>query len=1211
MAWIQDLFDPQQRTWEEHYRNRWAHDRRVRSTHGVNCTGGCSWEVFVKDGIVTWELQALDYPRIDPTLPSYEPRGCQRGISYSWYLYSPLRVKYPTVRGALLDAWRRVREAHPGDPVGAWRALQADPEARARYTGARGRGGFRRASWDEVHEIMAAANMATVLDHGPDRVVGFSPIPAMSMVSYAGGTRFLQLLGGVALSFYDWYCDLPPASPEVWGEQTDVGESADWYRSRMIAVVGSNVLGTRTPDAHFLVEARHQGAKVVVFSPDFSQTARVADEWVPLHQGQDGAFWMAVNHVLLRERYVEQDTPAFRAYLERYSDAPIVVELEPAGDGTHRPGKALRAERLARTSGEEHAAWKLVMIDRTTGELVVPPGSVGHRWQSEAGHWNLELRDDPTGAPFEPALELGGGEGVPVRFPDFSDGEAELRRRVPCRRVETTDGEVLVTTVFELLLASHGVDRLGDPGAPSEGDWPAGYEDDAAPYTPAWQERFTGVSAETVIRFAREWATTAEHSGGRCSVIIGSGVNHWYHHNLIYRACITSLILAGCVGRNGGGWNHYVGQEKLAPQAPWAPIAFAGDWTGPPRLQNSPSFHYIHSAQWRYDRAIGEVCAVADGDHRMARGHTADQQALAVRCGWLPCYPQFTEPNHRIIAEAEAAGCRSDEEIVARVVERLRRRELRFAMEDPDGPDSHPRIWYIWRGNAIQASAKGHEYFLRHYLGARSGAIATEDAAGEVEDVVWRDETRSGKLDLVVDLNFRMDTSALYADIVLPAATHYEKHDLNTTDLHSFIHPLQPAVPPCWESRSDWRIFSEIAEHTAALAAEVAPGVHRDLVVTPLLHDTPGEIAQPEVRDWAAGECEPIPGRTMPNIAVVERDYAGLHRRFRSLGPRFRDDGLAMHGTRYRVDDFYDRYLETAPTEEWGGRRYPSLARARQVCEAILHFAAETNGELAHRAFEAESAKTGRDHTHLAAGTRDVRTRFADVADQPRRLLTTPFWTGITRGGRTYSAFCQNVEEGIPWRTLSGRQHLYLDHEVYRAYGEHLPTFKPRLDPAATRDLVHTRSAPGSLTLNYLTPHGKWHIHSTFGDTLRMETLSRGIEPLWLNDADAGALGVRDNDWVEVLNDHGAVVTRACVSARIPRGICFLYHATERTIGNPRSPGRGGRGGAHNSLTRARLKPLFMIGGYAQHSYFFNYWGPTGVNRDTYVEIRKLEELRW
>jgi nitrate reductase alpha subunit len=113
MSWITDLFDPKQREWEDFYRNRWSYDKIIRSTHGVNCTGGCSWNIYVKNGIVTWEMQALDYPIIDKDIPPYEPRGCQRGISYSWYIYSPIRVKYPYVRGALIDLVARSEAKFP------------------------------------------------------------------------------------------------------------------------------------------------------------------------------------------------------------------------------------------------------------------------------------------------------------------------------------------------------------------------------------------------------------------------------------------------------------------------------------------------------------------------------------------------------------------------------------------------------------------------------------------------------------------------------------------------------------------------------------------------------------------------------------------------------------------------------------------------------------------------------------------------------------------------------------------------------------------------------------------------------------------------------------------------------------------------------------------------------------------------------------------
>lgn len=1210
MSWIEDIFAPAERTWESFYRNRWSYDKKVRSTHGVNCTGSCSWEIYVKNGIVVWELQALDYPIIDQKIPPYEPRGCQRGISYSWYIYSPLRVKYPYMRGVLLDLWRQARKKHPDDPIAAWRSIITDPVSRQRFHQARGKGGFRRVSWAEANELMAAANLHTIQRYGPDRIIGFSPIPAMSMLSYASGARFCQLMGGVSLSFYDWYCDLPPASPEIWGEQTDVAESADWYHSKFIATVGSNVLMTRTPDAHFLVEARHSGAKVVVFSPDFSQTSKVADEWIPLHQGTDGAFWMSVGHVILKEYYADRQVPEFQDYLRRYTDAAFLVTLERQSNGVYRPGKLLRASQLAETQNQENADWKFFVVDETTGDLKMPQGTVGHRWQKAKGVWNLKLEDGLTHQPIKPLLELKGhgDTALPIELPDFSMGSdpRAITRHVPVRTVQTAAGPVMVTTIMELYFAQYGVNRG------MEGQWPSGYEDDSQPYTPAWQERFTGVKGAVLVNFAREWARTAELTGGKCSVIIGAGVNHWYHNNLIYRAAINALIFCGCIGKSGGGLNHYVGQEKLTPQASWAPIAFGGDWGGPPRQQNAPSFHYIHSGQWRYDRSFNEICPVSDKSHPMANGHTADKQALAVRAGWLPCYPQFTRSNFEVVKEAQAAGATTDEQIVAYVVRQLKERKLKFAMEDPDNPESFPRVWYIWRGNALMSSAKGHEYFLKHYLGTHSNAIAEEVAKPDIRDVTWHDKLDAGKMDLVVDVNYRMDTSALYSDLVLPAATYYEKNDLNSTDMHSFIHPLQAAVTPCWESRSDWQIFRGLAEETSKLAARFMPEPVKDILVSPLMHDTPAEIAQATVRDWARGECEAIPGKTMPHIKIVTRDYVNLHRRFISLGPNFRNQGLTMHGTHFEVDDLYDEYLQTHAREQWNGGSYPSLRDDKNACNAILHFAPETNGELAHRAYAAESIKTGLDHTHLSADTRGVKYTFEDLCTQPRRTLTTPFWTGITNGRRTYSAYAQNIEELIPWRTLTGRQHLYLDHETYLAFGENLPTFKPRGEARQTRDLEKSKPGSRSLVLNYLTPHGKWHIHSTYGDNLRMKTLSRGCYPVWVNDQDADTIGLSDNDWIEVYNDHGVVCTRAIVSARIPPGICLFYHSPERTVGVPKSPERGNRrAGGHNSLTRVRLKPLFMVGGYAQFTYGFNYWGPQGVNRDTYVVIKKLEKVIW
>jgi nitrate reductase alpha subunit len=478
--------------------------------------------------------------------------------------------------------------------------------------------------------------------------------------------------------------------------------------------------------------------------------------------------------------------------------------------------------------------------------------------------------------------------------------------------------------------------------------------------------------------------------------------------------------------------------------------------------------------------------------------------------------------------------------------------------------------------------------------------------------VVWHQQAPVGKLDLVVDLNFRMDTSALYSDIVLPAATWYEKSDLNSTDLHSFIHPLTAAVPPCWESRSDWQIFQAIAKRFSELAEKHFPEPVQDLVMKPLAHDTRDEIAQPSIADWLAGEVDAIPGKTMPHFRLVSRDYRNLYRQFISFGPATREKGLGAHGTHYEIADFYDELLRTRPVQRWDGAAYPSLKEDEEVCNVILHLATVTNGELAYRSYKHMEQRVGLPLADLAERSRHVRTTFNDLIAQPRRFVNSPMWSGLIDNGRPYSPFTYNVERFVPWRTLTGRQHLYLDHVGYIQFGEHLPTYKPKPLPAQYADLTFSQGTAPAKMLNYLTPHGKWHIHSTYGDNERMTTLSRGIEPFWINDLDAAELGIADNDWVEVFNDNGVVVTRACVSARIPRGICVQYHSPERTFSVPKSPLRGNRrAGGHNSLTRTRLKPNLMVGGYGQFTFHFNYWGPVGCNRDTHVLVRKLPKLEW
>jgi nitrate reductase alpha subunit len=1174
------------------YRDRWSYDKVVRSTHGVNCTGSCSWKVYVRDGIITWEQQQTDYPSVGPDRPEYEPRGCPRGAAFSWYTYSPTRVRYPYARGVLVEMYREAK-GRLGDPVAAWADIQNDPERRRRYQRVRGKGGLVRISWDEAQEMVAAAHVHAIRTYGPDRVAGFSPIPAMSMVSHAVGARFLSLVGGTMLSFYDWYADLPVASPQMFGDQTDVPESGDWWDASYLVMWGSNVPVTRTPDAHWMAEARYRGQKVVVVSPDYADNVKFADDWLPAQPGTDGALAMAMGHVILKEFFVDRRTPRFVDYVRRYTDLPYLVTLEQHGDG-YRPGKFLTAADLGETDAE--AAFRPVLWDSATDAPVVPNGSLGHRFgEAGVGRWNLDLGD------VQPRLTCAGGADVTVALPRFDgDRPAVMHRGVPT----TTVAGRLVTTVFDLMLAQYGVARPGLPG-----QWPTGYDDPTQPYTPAWQEPVTGVPADAVTRIAREFADNAERSGGRSMILMGAGTNHWFHSDTTYRAMLALTTLTGCQGVNGGGWAHYVGQEKCRPVTGWSHLAFGLDWSRPPRQMIGTAFWYTHTDQWRYDHYDAGVLASPLGRGTFAGKHTMDLLAQSARLGWMPSMPTLDRNPLDVADEALAAD---PENPAAHVARELVDGRLGFACTDPDAPQNWPRVLTVWRANLLGSSAKGNEYFLRHLLGTDSNLRAAETPPEKrPHDVTWRDDAPEGKLDLLLSLDFRMTSTTLFSDIVLPAATWYEKHDLNSTDMHPFVHAFTPAINPPWQTRTDFAAFHGIAKAFSALAKDHL-GVRKDLVAAPLLHDTADAMATPGgvVRDWKTGEVDAVPGRTMPKFVVVERDYGAVAEKMAALGPLLDRLGTTTKAVTVDVGPEIEQLKAINGTVRGGvadGR--PRLDTDVRACEAILLLSGTTNGRVATQGFEALERRTGQRLADLAREHEGKQIRFADTQSRPVPVITSPEWSGSEHGGRRYSPFTINTERLKPWHTLTGRQHFYLDHDWMQELGEELPVFRPPLD--MHKLFGEPRLGPKGeleLTVRYLTPHSKWSIHSEYQDNLIMLTLSRGGPTMWMSEVDAAKIGVADNDWIEAVNRNGVVVCRAVVTHKMPEGTVYMYHAQERVIDVPKAETNGRRGGIHNSLTRLLIKPSHVIGGYAQLSFAFNYLGPTGNQRDEVTVVRRRSQ---
>ncbi|WP_191564378.1 nitrate reductase subunit alpha [Janibacter melonis] len=1189
------------RSGDSFYRDRWSHDKVVRSTHGVNCTGSCSWKVYVKDGIITWEAQQTDYPSTGADRPEYEPRGCPRGAAFSWYTYSPTRVRYPYVRGVLLEMYREAR-ARYGDPVVAWGSVVQDEEAARRYKSARGKGGLVRATWEEVTDMVAAAYVYTIKRWGPDRIAGFSPIPAMSPVSYASGARFNELIGAPMLSFYDWYADLPNASPQMFGDQTDVPESGDWWDAGYLIMWGSNVPLTRTPDAHWMAEARYRGQKVVAVAPDYAENVKFADEWVAAAPGTDGALAMAMGHVVLKEYFADRQVDFFTEYNQQYTDLPYLVSLEAVttdGATSYRPGKFLVAGDIdCAESTSENAMWKTAVIDERTDEVVIPNGSIGHRFGDEgAGRWNLELGD------IRPRLSLyGSPDAVEVELPRFDNvagAVREERRGVPVRRV----GDHLVTTVLDLMLAQYGVARDGLPGA-----WPTGYDDPGVPATPAWGAEISGVPLEQIVRLAREWAQNAIDTTGRGMILMGAGTNHWYHSDQIYRAMLVLTTITGCQGRNGGGWAHYVGQEKVRPIMGFQHMAFALDWMRPPRHMNQTAYWYVNTSQYRYDTFTADEVNGSTGV--FAGRSTMDLLVQSARLGWTPSYPQFDRSSLAVSDEAKEAGVPVGEYVASA----LKAGTLRLAVEDPEAPDNHPRVLSLWRANLFGSSAKGNEYFLKHLLGTDNAVRAAEAPESmRPEGVVWPERAPEGKLDLLLTLDFRMTSSTLLSDVVLPAATWYEKHDINTTDMHPFVHSFNPAIAPPWQSKSDWETWKTIAKRFSELAVDHL-GTRTDVVAKPLWHDTPEAMAtvHGRVQDWAKGECDPVPGKTMPVLVEVTRDYPATYEKMTSIGPLMEKAGMLTKGVRYEVGREIDLLRGRHGVARTGaGAGQPRMETDIQVADAILHLSGVSNGHLATQGFRFLEKRTGTQLHDLASEHEGKQITFADTQAAPVPVITSPEWSGSESGGRRYSPFTINIERHKPFHTLTGRQQMYVDHDWMLGMGEALPVYRPPLDmtrlfgETPLGEQVEEEGRGIALSVRYLTPHNKWSIHSEYQDNLFMLSLSRGGQTVWMSDVDAAKIGVRDNDWIEAVNRNGVVAARAVVSHRMPEGTVYMHHAQDRLIDVPLTETDGKRGGIHNSLTRILLKPSHIIGGYAQLSYFFNYIGPTGNNRDEVTTIRR------
>ncbi|WP_347835989.1 hypothetical protein [Gracilibacillus sp. JCM 18860] len=290
--------------------------------------------------------------------------------------------------------------------------------------------------------------------------------------------------------------------------------------------------------------------------------------------------------------------------------------------------------------------------------------------------------------------------------------------------------------------------------------------------------------------------------------------------------------------------------------------------------------------------------------------------------------------------------------------------------------------------------------------------------------------------------------------------------------IHLFI--FNAAVNPPWEAKSDWNTFREIAKVFSELAAEHLPGETEELMMSPLGHDSPGEIAQPfgEIKDWRNGETEAIPGKTMPSMQVVRRNYSKTYDKMTTIGDTLKN-GYGMKGVHYPGEKVYQELEKRLGTSkrEGLGKGHPELYKDKDAIEAILLMSGASNGRRAVEGWKSLESKTGQPLAEISKTREEEAFTLDDLTAQPRHTISTPVWSGLEKDHRRYSPFTVNKEYKIPWRTLTGRQSFYLDHEMMLDFGEGLPTYLPPLahGPYIKGEKEAEHDQP-SLTIRYLTP---------------------------------------------------------------------------------------------------------------------------------------------
>ncbi len=1032
------------RDWEAAYRRRWQHDRVVRSTHGVNCTGSCSWKIHVKDGLVTWETQQTDYPSNGPRRPDYEPRGCPRGASFSWYIYSPLRPKYPYVRGVLLEMFREARE-RLGDPVEAWASIVEDPEKARAYKSQRGKGGFLRADWDEVTELIAAAHVHTIrkLRPRPDRRLLADPgdvdglLLRRDPLPLADRRRLPLLLRLVRRPAAGLAADLgrPDRRARVGGLVERLLPDALGLQHPADADAGRPL---HDRGALPRPEGRRRSRPTTPATPSSPTTG------CPPRAGTDGALAMAMGHVILKEFFLERQVAYFAG-------------LRAAASPTCPSSSASRSTATAPTRGG--AFLRASDLGERVGERRVADGRPRRPQRRAAGPQRHDRR--PLGRGGEGALEPrpGGDRAgadrcsiVPRRrsrstLPRFDGGETEggttMRRGVPAVRV----GGALVTTVFDLAMAQYGVARDGPAGRVAER-----LRRRLQPHTPAWQEVMTGVDAGRCARIAREFATNAEQTDGRSMIVMGAGTNHWFHSDQTYRAMLSLVSSAAARGSTAAAGpttsarrrcgRSPAGTRRLRPRLAAAGAPAAGDAVLVPGHRPVA----LRDLRRRGVRLAGRDPARCAGEAHRRLPRAGGAARLAALLSELQ--PQPARPRRRGRARPGASRPSTSSRELRDGPPRVGLRGPRRPGQLPPRPDAlagQPARLLEQGPRVLPAPPARRPRRRRALRRVGAGEAPATRSAGASE--APRGEARPLHDDRLPHERLLRSTPT--------SSCRRRPGTRSTTSPRPTCTPSSTRSTRRSRRRGRRRPTGTRSTGSPPASPSWPPkhlGTRTDIVAAPLLHDTPDELAQPggRVRDWRAGECEPVPGRTMPQLVAVERDYAAVAREDDRARPAGR--GAGDRGRRGSPGSRTREVEELAELQRHGARgrrRRPAAAGARRrglrddPRPLRHHQRAPRGGELPRAGVSAPGARS----PTSPPSTPTERLTFA----RPRAPaaqgdgLGRVVGAGVPRAAATRPSPPTSSARS-PGGTLTGRQQLYLDHEWMLDLGEGLPAYRPPVD---------------------------------------------------------------------------------------------------------------------------------------------------------------------